>query len=70
MAHYEYMSPQQVEKSDRYPFSIGQLRYHLNRRHITGLEKAVRKIGKRLYIRTDLLDSWIESQSNHKGGEK
>jgi hypothetical protein len=33
-------------------------------RHRNGLQKAVRKIGKRLYLHRDLFEEWIESQSN------
>lgn len=32
-------------------------------RHRNGLEAAVRKIGKRLYIRKDIFDSWIKKQA-------
>jgi len=31
--------------------------------HQNGLQKAVRKIGKRLMFRVDLFDQWIEKQS-------
>jgi hypothetical protein len=32
-------------------------------RHKNGLEVAVRKIGKRLFLRIDLFDAWIEKQA-------
>jgi len=66
MADHEYWSPKQVVTSQRYPFSMGQLRYLLLYRHKNGLEKAVRKIGKRLLIRTDLFEKWIEFQGNQE----
>ena len=65
----EYLSPKQVADDDRYPFTLGQVRHYLLMRHKNGLEKAVRKIGKRCYLRRDLLDAWIESQGA-KGGEE
>lgn len=64
-----YLSTQQIEDCPRYPFSMGQIRNFLLNRHKNGLSKAVRRIGKRLYIRQDLFDDWIEAQGNH-GGKK
>ena len=64
MVNYEYWSTKQVVTSGKYPFTMGQIRYFLMYRHKNGLEKAVRKIGKRLVLRTDLLDQWIDSQCN------
>lgn len=58
----EYLSVQQIADDSRYPFSLGQLRYYLMLRHRNGLEKAIRKIGKRVYLRRDLFERWIESQ--------
>ena len=68
MADFEYWSPQQIADSNKYPFTQGQIRHYLLKRHRNGLEKAVRKIGKRLYLRLDLFESWIEAQST-QGGE-
>lgn len=64
-----YLSVQNIAKSKEYPFSIGQLRYYLTKRHLNGLQKAVRKIGKRLYLRVDLWEEWIEEQGR-KGGDR
>lgn len=70
MSDVEYRSPQQIIDDAKYPFTMGQLRHYLLKRHKNGLEKAVRKIGKRLYIRKDLFNKWIEEQSNknNQGG--
>jgi hypothetical protein len=67
MSDYEYRSPQQIVDSAKYPFTMGQLRHYLLKRHKNGLDKAVRCIGKRLYLRQDLFDQWIEEQANHGG---
>ena len=64
-----YLGPKQIAESDNYPFSIGQVRHYLLMRHRNGLDRAVRKIGKRLYLRKDLFDQWIENQGqggNHE----
>lgn len=67
MSNYEYLSVQQIVDSRRYPFTVPMIRYYLLHRHKNGLEKAVRKIGKRLFLRTDLLNTWIEDQSSKRG---
>lgn len=67
MTNYEYWSSKQIADSDKYPFTIGQIRHYLLMRHRNGLEKAVRKIGKRLYLRRDLFEQWIES---NQGGDQ
>ena len=67
MTNFEYWSPQQIAESTQYPFTEGQVRHYLLKRHRNGLEKAVRKIGKRLYLRLDLFEAWIEAQSTQRG---
>lgn len=59
-----YWSPQQIVSSGQYPFSMGQIRHLLLHRHRNGLQKAVRKIGKRLVLRMDLFDQWIDEQTS------
>lgn len=64
MSDYQYLSIKQISESSSYPFSLGQMRHYLIMRHKNGLEVAIRKIGKRLYLRKDLFDDWIESQAS------
>jgi hypothetical protein len=64
----KYLSTQQIEESPSYPFTRGQIRHFLLNRHKNGLKKAVRRIGKRLYIRQDLFEQWIEEQKEEKNG--
>jgi hypothetical protein len=64
MSTFEYWSPQQIVTSGKYPFSMGQVRHLLLHRHRNGLQEAVRKIGKRLVVRVDLFDQWIEGQTS------
>lgn len=61
MTNLTYWTPKQIVASGKYPFSMGQIRYFLLYRHRNGLAKATRKIGKRLVLRLDLFDEWIES---------
>lgn len=68
MSNFQYLTIKQISESDRFPFSEGQLRHYLLMRHRNGLEKAVRKIGKRLVLRLDLFESWIEEQQSDQRG--
>lgn len=67
MSNLIYNSAQQIVESGKYPFTMGQMRHFLLHRHKNGLQEAVRKIGKRLYIRRDLFEQWIES---NQGGNQ
>jgi len=58
----EYKTVRQIASCGRYPFTMGQLRTFLLDRDKNGLSSAVRRIGKRIYIRTDLFENWIESK--------
>ncbi len=66
MESHIYWSPQQIVSSGKYPFTMGQIRHLLLHRHSNGLQSTVRKIGKRLVLRVDLFDSWVESQAEKK----
>lgn len=57
----KYITIKQLLELEEYPFSRGQLRNFLLQRNENGLASAIRKIGKRLYIRKDLFDLWLES---------
>ena len=61
-----YLSAQQIVDNPRYPFTMGQLRHFLLKRHKNGLEESVRCIGKRLYFRQDKFDQWIENQATKR----
>ena len=68
MTNLVYWSPQQVVESGKYPLSMGQMRHLLLHRHRNGLQEAVRKVGKRLVLRVDLLDKWLENQKEGRNG--
>ncbi|MBS0604916.1 MAG: hypothetical protein JSS60_07770 [Verrucomicrobia bacterium] len=59
----QYATIEQIVNSSKYPFSEAQMRHLLLHRHKNGLSNSIRKIGKRLYIRLDLFEQWIESQT-------
>lgn len=61
----QYLSIKQIAENPKYPFTLPMLRHYLLHRHTNGLEKAVRKIGKRLFLRMDLFDLWIEEKGGH-----
>lgn len=66
MTNLVYWSPRQIVESGKYPLSMGQIRHLLLHRHRNGLQEAVRKVGKRLMLRVDLLDKWFESQKEDR----
>jgi hypothetical protein len=63
----QYLSIKQIAENPKYPFTEPMLRHYLLNRHSNGLEKAVRKIGKRLFLRMDLFDQWIEDKGGRHG---
>jgi hypothetical protein len=63
MDNIEYVSLKQIADNSKYPFTMGQLRHYMMHRHKNGLDSAVRKIGKRLFLRIDLFNAWIEQQA-------
>lgn len=65
MSH-QYWNVKQIVESQNYPFTMGQLRHLLHFRHRNGLENATRKIGKRLFLRIDLFEEWIERHAHKR----
>ena len=61
MSEYHYLGIKEILENDKYPFTEGQLRYFLMYRQDNGLYKACRKVGRRIYVREDLFDEWIDS---------
>lgn len=61
--NFKYLSTEQVVNDGKYPFTMPMMRHYLLHRHRNGLQQAVRKIGKRLFLREDLLIQWIEQQT-------
>ena len=62
MSELIYKTPKQIIESGKYPFTLGQLRWFLFYRNKNGLQNAVRKVGRRLLIRADLFDLWLDEQ--------
>lgn len=58
----KYLTLAQVIEDERFPFTMGQIRSFLMNRENNGFDKVVRKIGKRIYFRDDLLLKWIDNQ--------
>lgn len=55
-----YKSLKEIADSHEYPFTMGQLRFFMMEKSKNGFSKCIRKIGRRIYIRLDLFDDWIE----------
>lgn len=67
MENQNYLTPQQIVQGGQYPFTIGQIRHYLMMRHKNGLDRSVRKIGKRIYLKRDEFEKWIDSQISKRG---
>ena len=59
MDNIQWMTTEDIK--DLYPIKESLLRRWLYDRKKNGLHVAVRKVGKRLLIRRDLMDEWIDS---------
>ncbi len=65
--NFRYMTVEQIAEDEKYPFTLPMMRHYLLHRHRNGLHIAVRKIGKRIFLRNDLLDAWIEERASRGG---
>lgn len=61
MTDQQYLNVKQIVEDGQYPFTRGQVRQMLLLRHRNGLDSAVRKIGRRIYVNKEQFDQWIES---------
>lgn len=50
----------EIADGDEYPFTMGQIRDFIMKKHTNDFSKCLRKIGRRIYVRLDLFDDWIE----------
>ncbi len=64
MENHEYLTVKQI--TQLYPFSLGQIRHFLQFRHRNSLQKAVLKVGKRLILRRDLWEYWLNEQKENR----
>jgi hypothetical protein len=63
LEHIQYITVKQAAADRSLCFTEAMLRYYLLHAHKNGLCKAVRRIGKKLVLRRDLLLEWIEDHS-------
>ena len=61
MSDLEYFTLKDILDEGKYPFTMRQIQGFVFNRHKNGLYKAIRKLGKRIYIKRDLFEAWIES---------
>lgn len=59
----QYITVKQAAADKSLCFTEAMLRYYLLHAHKNGLSKAIRRIGKKLVLRRDLLIQWIEDQA-------
>lgn len=61
--HIQYITVKQAAADKSLCFTEAMLRYYLLHAHKNGLSKAIRRIGKKLVLRRDLLIQWIEDHA-------
>lgn len=59
----QYITVKQAAADKSLCFTEAMLRYYLLHAHKNGLSKAIRRIGKKLVLRRDLLIQWIEDHA-------
>ncbi len=59
----QYCTKKQLANDPNLPFTEAMLSYYILHAHKNGLAPAIRRIGRKVLIRRDLLVAWIESQS-------
>lgn len=65
----KYLKIKELVATGLYPFTNGQIRAFLMKKHENGLSKCCRLIGKNLYIRADLFHEWVEGHTLDKGAK-
>lgn len=63
----QYCTVQQIVNDKTFCFTQSMLRYYILHAHSNGLRKAIRKVGRKVLIRRDLLIIWLEEKAI-KGG--
>jgi len=58
----EFMTVKQFVNSKKYPITMGKMRLLLSKRDENGLSFAIRRFGKKILIRPDLFEQWLDSQ--------
>ena len=58
-----YCTVRQLVKDPAFCFTEPMLRYYLLHAHKNGLASAVRRIGRKVVLRRDLVAAWIEKQA-------
>lgn len=64
--HIVYCSVQQIADDPSFCFTTPMLRFYILNAHKNGLDKALRRIGRNILIRRDLLIDWIEEQGQRR----
>ena len=59
----QYCTVQQIVDDRLFCFTESMLRYYILHAHKNGLAKALRRIGRKVLIRRDLLITWLEKQT-------
>ena len=65
-----FATVRQIADDPAWPFSEGSLRYLLFNAQYNGLDKAIKRIGKKVLIHKPRFLAWLESQPDNSIGRK
>ena len=62
----KYLTINDLANDERYPLTLGTIRSLIRHRKTNGLIKAVVQIGRRVYIKAELFEEWLDSNIHSK----
>lgn len=62
-----YRTLRQIAEDEDFPFTVPMLRYYVLNAEHNGLAPVLRKLGKKVLFRRDLLVEWLESEPEEVG---
>ncbi len=57
-----YCTVKTIASDPCFCFSVGMIRWYIMHAHKNGLNKCIRRVGRKVLIRRDLFIEWIEKQ--------
>lgn len=62
MNDFRFLTKKQLLATGKYPFSLNALSLLIFKSKENGLDEAVFRVGRRVLIREDLFDNWLQSR--------
>lgn len=62
MTDFKFITMRQIADSEKYPFTWSAITKLIHRSKDNGLHDAVFRVGRKVLIREDLFDKWLQSR--------